>query len=360
MKTKTEKFWLLVKRLIREGLRPKDVADGIALFRTGKLNPNYVANKEQLSILDAISFVLKSRLGIGSRKPFPGFNPVIFSSSLKSDEYFEPTLKYLKAGEPSGPWVLDQVSTAGKVARTSKLSCALHVHVYYPDLLPAILQGIATNSTKPKIYLTFPTSHSDSIRELVTDFEFEIRFITLDENVGRDLGPFLTSLPKEFFEEFDVIGHLHTKKSIEFLGPDSGNSWFNFMLNTLVGSQNIGNRLDHALEEFEKECKLGMVFPDDPNIMGWSENYEISRKLFPEQPLPGPLETFEFPMGSFFLARPAAIKPILQLNLRNPDFPTEPVPYDGTVLHAIERLLGVIPRALGFKIMGTNVHGVSR
>lgn len=360
MKREYEKFWLLGKKLIHEGLRPKDVADGIALFRTGKLNPNYVANKAQLSILDAISFVLKTRLGIGLRKPFPGFNPVIFSASLKSDEHFEPTLKYLKEGEPIGPWMLDQVSTEGRAAISSKISCALHVHVYYPDLLPVILQAIAANSTKPTIYLTFPISHSDSIRELVTDYELEWEFIALEENVGRDLGPFLTALPKEFFEDFDVIGHLHTKKSIEFLGPDSGNSWFNFMLKTMIGSLNIGNRLDHALEEFKRDCNLGIVFPDDPNIMGWSENYEISRRLFPEQPLPGPFETFEFPMGSFFLARPEAIRPILQLNLRKQDFPKEPVPYDGTVLHAIERLLGVIPKALGFKIMGTNVHGVSR
>lgn len=360
MKKGIQTYWFVGKKLSSEGLKLQDVANGIALFRTGTLDPNYVANKARLSILDAISFVLKTRLGIGLRKPFPGFNPVIFSSSFKSDGGFEPTLKYLKEGEPSGPWILDQVSNDGAAVMGCKLSCALHVHVYYPELLPKILQGIAANSTKPRIYLTFPARHSEAIRELTSEFEFEWEFVVLNENVGRDIGPFLAALPKEFFTKFDVIGHLHTKKSMEFLGSESGNSWFNFMLKTMIGDQIIGNKLDDALKEFEKNRNLGMVFPDDPNIMGWGENYEISRNLFPEQSLPGPLETFEFPMGSFFLARPEAIRPILQLNLQNQDFPAEPVPYDGTILHAIERLFGVIPKALGFKIMGTNVHGVSR
>lgn len=359
MKIQHKTFCLLSKKLVRDGLSPTDVIYGIALFRTGKLDANYVANKEKINLMDAIIFVLKHRMGAGLRKPFPGFNPVIYSAS-NGQKISEPTLNYLNDGEPSGPWNLASVPTSLEEAGVSSLKCALHVHVYYPELLPGILEGIAINSNRPTIYLTFPSGHSDAIRKLVTDFDLEFRFIPLNQNIGRDLGPFLTSLPEEFFEKFDVIGHAHTKKSIEFLGADSGNNWFNFMLKTMVGSQISGKKLDDILKEFENNLNLGIVFPDDPNIMGWSQNYDIAKRLFPDFKLPNSFETFEFPMGSFFLARPAAIKPILLLKLTDNDFPTEPVPYDGTTLHAIERLLGVIPKALGFETRGTYAKGVSR
>jgi lipopolysaccharide biosynthesis protein len=48
------------------------------------------------------------------------------------------------------------------------------------------------------------------------------------------------------------------------------------------------------------------------------------------------------------------------LNLVWEDYPTEPLPIDGTMLHAIERLFGIVPGHDGKTSLVTNVRDVNR
>ncbi len=65
-------------------------------------------------------------------------------------------------------------------------------------------------------------------------------------------------------------------------------------------------------------------------------------------------------VGTMFWARTDAIAPLLDLDLGWNDYPAEPVPYDGTILHAIERLFPVVAQHRGSEIAGTYVPGVTR
>ena len=58
--------------------------------------------------------------------------------------------------------------------------------------------------------------------------------------------------------------------------------------------------------------------------------------------------------------RPPALAPLFDLGLQWSDYPPEPVPIDGTMLHAIERLLPVICTNQGFSFETTHVPGVGR
>ena len=49
-----------------------------------------------------------------------------------------------------------------------------------------------------------------------------------------------------------------------------------------------------------------------------------------------------------FWARPAALEPLWGLGIGLDDLPMEPVAYDGTILHAIERMLPSVCEASGF------------
>ena len=42
------------------------------------------------------------------------------------------------------------------------------------------------------------------------------------------------------------------------------------------------------------------------------------------------------------------------------DYPKEPVPYDGTVLHALERLLPFVASQVGYRFAATHVPGMTR
>ena len=56
-----------------------------------------------------------------------------------------------------------------------------------------------------------------------------------------------------------------------------------------------------------------------------------------------------YPLGTMFWARTAALAPLFELGLGWEDYPPEPLPYDGTILHAIERLVTLVARHRGFR-----------
>jgi lipopolysaccharide biosynthesis protein len=61
-----------------------------------------------------------------------------------------------------------------------------------------------------------------------------------------------------------------------------------------------------------------------------------------------------------FWARTGALRPLLGLRLDWSDYPIEPVPIDGTILHAIERLLPFAAGHAGYRYATTHVPGVTR
>ena len=71
-------------------------------------------------------------------------------------------------------------------------------------------------------------------------------------------------------------------------------------------------------------------------------------------------DAFDFPSGLMFWCRPAALRPLFDLKLSWDEYPTEPVPIDGTILHAIERLLPLIAEHEGYRVAATHVPGVTR
>jgi lipopolysaccharide biosynthesis protein len=61
-----------------------------------------------------------------------------------------------------------------------------------------------------------------------------------------------------------------------------------------------------------------------------------------------------------FWARTEALAPLVGLALNWEDYPAEPLPYDGTLLHAIERLLPLTLSLKELRLATTNVVGCTR
>lgn len=68
----------------------------------------------------------------------------------------------------------------------------------------------------------------------------------------------------------------------------------------------------------------------------------------------------DFPAGSMFWARSQALLPLFDLGLGWDDYPEEPVPHDGTILHALERLVPVVVESRGFRVAVTHIPGIGR
>jgi lipopolysaccharide biosynthesis protein len=118
---------------------------------------------------------------------------------------------------------------------------------------------------------------------------------------------------------------------------------------------------DAILGVFAEQSDLGLVFAEDPNLNGWDENLKIAEALATRMKLRQPLPMhFDFPIGTMFWSRPEALKPLISISLREVDFPAEPLPIDGTLLHTLERIIPFAAAEAGFEYATTYVRSSKR
>jgi lipopolysaccharide biosynthesis protein len=178
-------------------------------------------------------------------------------------------------------------------------------------------------------------------------------------NRGRDIGPLFSAFGATLINEYDIVGHLHTKKTADVAGTLMADTWRRFLLENLLGGE--AAMADIILGHMAEDPSIGIVFPDDPHLVGWGNNKSFAQILSARLGISEPLqEQFVFPVGAMFWARVDALRPLFDLGLDWNDYPPEPLPYDGTMLHALERLLPFVARVVGKRCVLTNVDGVSR
>jgi glycosyltransferase involved in cell wall biosynthesis/SAM-dependent methyltransferase len=300
---------------------------------------------------------------IDRRKPFAGFHPGLYLEHHGVDRPGrDPLADFLRAGCPDGPWLtaLIEPSAPASVQQDGVLRAALHVHVFFADLFADIYERLAGQPLALDLLISVPSVEvADEVATLTREYANGSVDIRQVPNRGRDIGPLLTEFGADILKHYDLIGHVHTKKSGDVRDAKMGQQWFTFLLENLVGGQSPMASI--ILGRLAGDEGLGLVFPDDPNFVGWNKNRELADELARELgilELPG--EHFNFPVGTMFWARARAIEPLLARHFKWADYPEEPLPYDGTKLHAIERLLPALARQTGYRIALTHVPGVTR
>ncbi len=234
----------------------------------------------------------------------------------------------------------------GKWVQTFTGNAALHLHLHYPDLAPSFAAQLEAAKCRADLFVTTTSPQ----KRLEVEYAFRryrlgrVRVIEVP-NRGRDIGPLLAGV-KAYLRSgnYDIIGHLHGKRSAA-VDSDMGDRWRNFLTDSLLGDR---DNLRQIWSLFEADRKLGLVFAEDRHSVGWTKNRNVAEKLalrlVPTPELP---DFPVFPLGTMFWARPAVLEPLWKLEFDPEDFPVEPVPYDGTILHAIERILPSVSSATG-------------
>jgi len=301
--------------------------------------------------------------GIGRRKPYPGFHPGIYREQhgLVIPES-DPFADYLRAGRPEGPWNYPVIVAGKTTARDlpDNQRVALHLHVYYPELLSEIMTRLSCNRICPDLFVSVTNEKN---RELVAselkDYQGTVVDMQIVPNRGRDIGPFLTIFGQTILANYDYVGHIHTKKSADVQDVAMGKRWYRFLLENLLGGKSRP-MADSILATMQDDPSIGMVFPDDPYIVGWTANRTAAESFAVCMGLQQLPEHFNFPVGTMFWARTSALAPLINLQLGWDDYPEEPLPYDGTFLHALERLFPLSLPAEHLRIATTNVVGLTR
>jgi hypothetical protein len=294
-------------------------------------------------------------------KPVPGFCPERYAELLKKDKataFFD----YLKNDFPEGPWKMKVLKkNCSQGFAPNNLKSALHVHLHYVDDLEEILKRIQSSKNTPDLFFSVTSEEAFNIVEEKTKplKQFKTK-IALFPNAGRNIGPLLTGYAEEL-SRYDLIGHIHSKKSPHLDNRGFLNSWKDFLFNNIIGGEEP--MIDFIINEFSANPSAGIIFPDDPIVYGWGDNRSQAEEILRAMKIVAPelkQDYISFPVGMMFWARREAIQPLFDLKLSWNDYPKEPLDTDGTILHAIERVLGIVSSAQGYDAVVTKENFYDR
>ncbi|HEY8612576.1 MAG TPA: rhamnan synthesis F family protein, partial [Roseomonas sp.] len=214
---------------------------------------------------------------------------------------------------------------------------AVICHLYHPEIGREVRSYLRNLPVPANLFLSTDTAEKAAvIRAAFADWEGGAVETRVVPNRGRDIAPKLVGFA-DAYADHDLVLHLHSKKSdhAHFLAP-----WRGFLFENLLGSEAA---VSSIIDAFARLPQLGMVAPQHYEAirrwLGWNGNYDLARDLARRMGIAlSPVRALDFPSGSMFWARPAALKPLLDLKLSFEDFPAEGAQLDHTLAHAIERL----------------------
>ena len=307
-----------------------------------------------------------------SREKFPIDSRFIFINAWNEwaeGTYLEPDKQYGYAGinslsralydMPYREYLLILKDSSCKVrdfAFSDNLRIALHVHIYYTDLVDEIINNL---NYIPYKFDCFVSTDTEIKKEMILEkfnslCSAENICVEIYENRGRDVAPFLMQMQSRI-AEYDYIGHIHSKKTKT---NGHGERWRQYSYHNMFGSKENVRKI---FEIFQKFDSIGIIFPDTfpPLIpfVEWGDNFvcanELANRLgldidFSKNPI--------FPVGNMFWAKTDAILDVFDASITMQDFPKEKGQVDGTMAHAIERIWVYAARKQGYKHMMTLNH----
>lgn len=231
----------------------------------------------------------------------------------------------------------------------NSIKIGVHIHVYYPELLPEIYAFLSNIKCKVHTIVTCAASVKAEVdRRLACQPYTQVICV---ENCGRDIAPWLMVAAKKL-RNCDFVLKLHTK-STPHANKLSG--WRLQLLWSLIGD---ADQLSRNIEHLIENKNTGILMPEyHPHIfphVNWGENKTQVMELANKLNINVSEHVAPFPAGSMFWYRPEALGSLLDHNWNIDLFEKECGQTDGTIMHAIER---IIPFALadGYKIQFTSL-----
>jgi lipopolysaccharide biosynthesis protein len=216
-------------------------------------------------------------------------------------------------------------------------SVAVLCHMFHHELTP-VLGGYFHNIPFPcHIFISTDTAAKKAdIERYFSDWRNGPVDVRLAPNRGRDIAPKLAAFA-DVYSRFEYVLHIHSKRSIH---DARLHGWGEFLFKSLLGSADIVRSI---FEIFSRFPNIGLVssqhFEPLRFGLGWGDNVVLADQLAARMGISiSRAKGLDFPSGSMFWARTAALRPLLDLRLKMDDFPPELGQLDGTLAHAIERL----------------------
>lgn len=235
------------------------------------------------------------------------------------------------------------------VART-----AVVVHAYHTELLPEAEVVLDALDIPFEVVFTTPHPGLDAFLGAWRRPGIEAS-VSVHENRGRDVLPFVTLLRSGALDDVDVILKLHLKKSGY---SEAGSAWRRSLYDLLCGDRATARE---SLALLARDG-VGMVGPHPYFLTHerfWGSNRDKVAALLRGMGMPvtrdGP--PLGFFAGSMFWCRPEALAPLRTLPGDLLRCEEEEGQRDGTLAHALERVMALVVRHAGFTVTSLPLGG---
>lgn len=235
-------------------------------------------------------------------------------------------------------------------SRVSEVVVGVFVHVFYTELMDEIANLVLRMPCEYRLYVSTDNPEKKRRIEVVLaryDIPSSRTTIKILGQRGFDIGPFVCGFADEI-RRHDICLRLHTKRSMHN-SPEFGRQWRRFLFRQNAGTTAHVARI---VANFQADASLGILVPPHwEGIRDWvgiGDNFTAMQGLLKRLGYAlRPSQSIEYPSGSMYWFRGAALKSLLDLNLSLDDFEGNDV-RDGTLAHAIERSLLFVAARSGF------------
>jgi lipopolysaccharide biosynthesis protein len=246
---------------------------------------------------------------------------------------------------------VDRLIAANNQRFARKSKAALILHCYHEDLLYEI--GDRYLRDYRDAVDVFATVRPDVSRECIEYLENRVGNVLLirEENRGRDMRPFLLVLRRLRELGYEVACKVHTKRSPQL---ENGDKWRDWLISSLLGG---GDAISLAEEQFSRRPDLGLLVPSGSLIDLGIQEINAGNRAWLDRlllrmgraDLIGSYRTW-FPAGSMYWFRVDSLAGLPELILPDDPFEPEAGQLDGTLAHAIERLIVLYAETAGYEV----------
>lgn len=237
----------------------------------------------------------------------------------------------------------------------TKARIAVLAHIYYEETWIDIAHALSSLDEQFDLIVT-TTPDKEAIVSAMVGADFAEVEVHVVENKGRDIRPFLAVLPLLIERNYQAVLKLHSKKSLH---RGDGDLWRQTLIAQLLPQ---GTELGQLISALTQYPSMGLVAPDG-NVLN------IQRYIGSNQPwverlvneLGGSAEWLQqarpwFAAGTMFWFKPQSIQSLLLCpSIQQDEFELESGQIDGTLAHAIERVLGCTTLLDGYHLIDTRL-----
>lgn len=236
-----------------------------------------------------------------------------------------------------------QLSSIDKASLHAEL--AIVVHLYHVELAEEISTYLNNVLAPVDVFVSVKNVQDYYEAKRVFDECGRKVFLYVHENIGRDVGPFMSLLNSGLLSRYLCVCKIHSKKSVY---SAKGQAWRDSLFNSLLGSS---YRVLKIVGAFRQNPGCGIIGPDDAFITHarfWGGNEARLRTLAARLGIADDEVSLGFFAGTMFWFRPAAFDGLRALNIQTSEFETEAGQRDATLAHVLERAFSLAARRVGF------------